>query len=279
MRPITCDVIESLEGRRPIFDASAEGGPSGHQSRDRISDQPGLYVTGLPRPSLGHRLATTLKLWRERNAARRISPQWMRAACAMQESRRRAAAYKIGQDRSGSLGPLRYGASSSFRHCRNTPRMLGTLSSASVNCLRARRGRSPGTAPHRRRVVVEKPLRALRVLSWRRGGRMTPPDLDRTNALFLDLDGTLLEIAPTPELVVVPPNLPGLLASLHALLGGAVAIVSGRSIGRHRQPARAILRHRGRRARRCASISDGTVEEMPKGSPFRTSGAKHCGRP
>jgi len=60
---------------------------------------------------------------------------------------------------------------------------------------------------------------------------MTPPDLDRTNALFLDLDGTLLEIAPTPESVVVPPNLPGLLASLHGLLGGAVAIVTGRSIG------------------------------------------------
>jgi trehalose 6-phosphate phosphatase len=60
---------------------------------------------------------------------------------------------------------------------------------------------------------------------------MTPPDLDRTNALFLDLDGTLLEIAPTPESVVVPPNLPGLLANLHGLLGGAVAIVTGRSIG------------------------------------------------
>ena len=62
---------------------------------------------------------------------------------------------------------------------------------------------------------------------------MTPPDLDRSNALFLDLDGTLLEIAPTPESVVVAPNLPGLLASLNALLGGALAIVSGRSIASH----------------------------------------------
>lgn len=59
---------------------------------------------------------------------------------------------------------------------------------------------------------------------------MTPPDLDRTTALFLDLDGTLLEIAATPDEVVVPPGLPALLSSLHALLGGAVAIVTGRSL-------------------------------------------------
>lgn len=59
---------------------------------------------------------------------------------------------------------------------------------------------------------------------------MNPPDLDRTNALFLDFDGTLLEIAPTPESVVVPPSLPGLIAALHRALGGAVAIVTGRSI-------------------------------------------------
>ena len=45
---------------------------------------------------------------------------------------------------------------------------------------------------------------------------MTPPDLDRTNALFLDLDGTLLEIAETPESVVVPPGLPQLLDSLRS---------------------------------------------------------------
>ncbi|MFO1079134.1 MAG: trehalose-phosphatase [Reyranellaceae bacterium] len=59
---------------------------------------------------------------------------------------------------------------------------------------------------------------------------MAPPEFDRSTALFLDLDGTLLEIAPTPELVVVPPGLPELLCCLHALLGGAVAIVTGRSM-------------------------------------------------
>jgi trehalose 6-phosphate phosphatase len=60
---------------------------------------------------------------------------------------------------------------------------------------------------------------------------MAPPDLDRTNALFLDLDGTLLEIAATPESVVVPPGLPQLLSHLQSLLDGALAIVTGRSIG------------------------------------------------
>lgn len=59
---------------------------------------------------------------------------------------------------------------------------------------------------------------------------MIPPDLDRTTALFLDLDGTLLEIAATPDQVVVPEGLPGLLASLRTLLGGAIAIVTGRSL-------------------------------------------------
>lgn len=59
---------------------------------------------------------------------------------------------------------------------------------------------------------------------------MAPPDLDRKSALFLDLDGTLLEIAATPELVVVPPALPAVLSHLHRQLDGALAIVSGRPI-------------------------------------------------
>ena len=58
-----------------------------------------------------------------------------------------------------------------------------------------------------------------------------PPtiDLSRTS-LFLDLDGTLLDIAPAPDAVVVPPDLPELLGRLNGLLEGRLAIVSGRSL-------------------------------------------------
>ncbi|MBS0279210.1 MAG: trehalose-phosphatase [Proteobacteria bacterium] len=47
-------------------------------------------------------------------------------------------------------------------------------------------------------------------------------------ALFLDIDGTLLEIAPTPEQVQIPATLVATLAQASAWLSGALAIVSGR---------------------------------------------------
>ncbi len=49
-------------------------------------------------------------------------------------------------------------------------------------------------------------------------------------ALLLDLDGTLLDIAPTPDSVVVPPGLVQALRSLRESLGGALAVVTGRPI-------------------------------------------------
>jgi trehalose 6-phosphate phosphatase len=58
----------------------------------------------------------------------------------------------------------------------------------------------------------------------------SPPQLDTADAMFLDLDGTLLEIAARPELVEVPPGLPVLLDRLAALHGGALAVVSGRRL-------------------------------------------------
>lgn len=59
---------------------------------------------------------------------------------------------------------------------------------------------------------------------------VAPPDPRQNCALFLDLDGTLLDLAPTPDKVIVPPNLIHDLAAASVVLGGAVAIVSGRPL-------------------------------------------------
>jgi len=50
------------------------------------------------------------------------------------------------------------------------------------------------------------------------------------DALFLDFDGTLVEIADHPDHVVVPPLLAETIAALSRALGGRLAIVTGRSI-------------------------------------------------
>lgn len=55
-----------------------------------------------------------------------------------------------------------------------------------------------------------------------------PPPPTHDAALFLDFDGTLVDLAPTPDAVIVPPDLPPLLTRLAQKLGGRVAIVSGR---------------------------------------------------
>ena len=49
-------------------------------------------------------------------------------------------------------------------------------------------------------------------------------------ALFLDFDGTLVDIAMTPDAVVVPRALRGILSACAVAFDGAVAIVSGRPI-------------------------------------------------
>jgi trehalose 6-phosphate phosphatase len=63
------------------------------------------------------------------------------------------------------------------------------------------------------------------------------------HALFVDIDGTLLEMAPAPDAVCVPPALLGVLEELIARLGGAVALLTGRRIAsadRLFQPLRLI---------------------------------------
>jgi trehalose 6-phosphate phosphatase len=57
-----------------------------------------------------------------------------------------------------------------------------------------------------------------------------PPASSLNWAYFLDVDGTLIDIADTPDAVHVDTALLELIARLHRASGGAVALVSGRMI-------------------------------------------------
>ena len=94
---------------------------------------------------------------------------------------------------------------------------------------------------------------------------MTPPDLDRTFALFLDVDGTLVEIAATPEAVVVAPGLPVLLAELDRQLNGAVAIVSGRPLSQIDELLHPFAGSAAGEHGVAIRYGDGTLEESPAG--------------
>src|SRR3979411_3486627 len=59
--------------------------------------------------------------------------------------------------------------------------------------------------------------------------RSMVPHLSET-AVLLDIDGTLLDLAPTPREVWVPPGLAKTLNRLHKRTNGALALVSGRSL-------------------------------------------------
>jgi trehalose 6-phosphate phosphatase len=56
------------------------------------------------------------------------------------------------------------------------------------------------------------------------------PDCLDGFCLFLDLDGTLLDLAEAPDAVVVPPGLQADLHKLSSSLGGALALVTGRPL-------------------------------------------------
>jgi trehalose 6-phosphate phosphatase len=91
------------------------------------------------------------------------------------------------------------------------------------------------------------------------------PDL-RKCAILLDVDGTIVDIAPTPDAVCVVPSLPQTLERLIAAADGAVALVSGRSIPNLDSlfaPLRfAAVGGHGAEMR----LPDGTIEE-PRASP------------
>ncbi|MDB5866842.1 MAG: otsB [Betaproteobacteria bacterium] len=64
-----------------------------------------------------------------------------------------------------------------------------------------------------------------------REARRPPPPAPAAHwALFLDVDGCLLDLADTPDAVIVPPSLHDTLRVMSDRLEGALALVSGRSL-------------------------------------------------
>ncbi|OIQ92990.1 trehalose-6-phosphate phosphatase [mine drainage metagenome] len=62
-------------------------------------------------------------------------------------------------------------------------------------------------------------------------GRTSPPPAAQIGwGYFLDVDGTLIEFANTPDAVHVDEALLGLVSRLHQQCGGALALVSGRAL-------------------------------------------------
>jgi trehalose 6-phosphate phosphatase len=86
-------------------------------------------------------------------------------------------------------------------------------------------------------------------------------------ALFLDFDGTLVEIAERPDAVVVPPDLPGLLERLSAQLGGALAIVSGRPLLELDHFLPVAIAKAGNHGAVLRPVPDGPVEQPALASP------------
>ena len=79
-----------------------------YESRHRVAPRPGAFVTPvLPRPSLGQRLVTTLRLWHERNAARRHLATMDARSLRDAGISPAAAAYESGKSFWQPLGPLR----------------------------------------------------------------------------------------------------------------------------------------------------------------------------
>lgn len=81
-------------------------------------------------------------------------------------------------------------------------------------------------------------------------------------ALYLDVDGTLLDIAPTPDSVEVPAGLIDSLAAVAKRLDGALALVSGRPIGALDQLFRPL---------RVAAVGIHGAEVRTAGGPVRTA--------
>src|SRR6516225_5107048 len=80
-------------------------------------------------------------------------------------------------------------------------------------------GARTGYALHQRQTTGQRSMQIL------------PDSLSLAEtAFFFDFDGTLVELASTPDGIFVPRSVPDILAALRRATNGAVAVVSGRGI-------------------------------------------------
>ena len=99
---------------------------------------------------------------------------------------------------------------------------------------------------------------------------MTHPPIPLRPAVFLDFDGTLVDIAETPEAIIVSDDLVALLGRVRSRAGGALAVVTGRRIAeidRHLSPL--ILPTAGLHGIERRSTEDAAIVELPKSAQVR----------
>ena len=91
-----------------------------------------------------------------------------------------------------------------------------------------------------------------------------PPGIDpKGHSLFLDFDGTLVDIADRPDSIVVSPDLPHLLDALRDALDDRLAILTGRTIAEMTEFLPdydgTIIGHHGAQVRRDGIVQDRTT--------------------
>lgn len=100
-----------------------------------------------------------------------------------------------------------------------------------------------------------------------------PPELDALRegaplALFLDFDGTLVDLAPTPDSIHVPATLAGSLHDLSEAMDGRLALVSGRAIvdlEKHLGPLQVAVS--GSHGGDCRNADGQPIGDVPDGLP------------
>jgi trehalose 6-phosphate phosphatase len=98
-----------------------------------------------------------------------------------------------------------------------------------------------------------------------RGAERHLPAPERNWALFLDFDGTLTELAPSPDAISIDPRLRDILLALEAALGGALAIVSGRPLSQIDEYLGLSLPGAGIHGLQLRETRNGILHPPPKG--------------